>query len=126
MASAGSNQTPTISTTSAIYFNPSTGMVTAVNVTATSDRRFKTNIQKLDNSLNTVLKLNGYKFDSIIDKTTHIGVIAQEVEQVVPELVRVDPDGKMSVAYGNIAGLLIEAIKELKAEVDELKNKLQG
>jgi hypothetical protein len=50
------------------------------------------------------------------------GVIAQEVERVLPEVVSTDPeDGIKSVAYGNVVGLLIEAIKELKEEVDQLK-----
>jgi hypothetical protein len=50
------------------------------------------------------------------------GVIAQEMERVLPEVVSTDPeDGIKSVAYGNIVGLLIEAIKELKEEVDQLK-----
>jgi hypothetical protein len=50
------------------------------------------------------------------------GVIAQEMERVLPEVVSTDPeDGIKSVAYGNVVGLLIEAIKELKEEVDQLK-----
>ena len=56
-------------------------------------------------------------------RSRRVGVIAQEIETVIPEVVD-EKDGVKSVAYGNIVGVLIEAIKELKAEVDELKKKL--
>jgi hypothetical protein len=52
-----------------------------------------------------------------------MGVIAQEIEKIIPEVVFEDNDGKKSVAYGNIVGLLIEAIKELNQKVDRLENK---
>ena len=59
--------------------------------------------------------------NKIGDDEKSIGVIAQEIEKVVPEVVKEDDKGMKSVAYGNISGLLIEAIKELKAEIEELK-----
>ena len=58
------------------------------------------------------------------DKETKMGVIAQEVLKVIPEVVQKDKDGRYSVAYGNMNGLLIEAIKELKAEIEQLKSKI--
>ena len=57
-----------------------------------------------------------------MDVPRQAGVIAQEVEAVLPEVVFQDPTGTKSVAYGNLVALLIEAVKELKAEVDSLKN----
>jgi len=51
-----------------------------------------------------------------------MGVIAQELQDVIPEVVIEGTDGKLSVAYGNIVGVLIEAVKELKAEIEELKD----
>ena len=55
-----------------------------------------------------------------------VGVIAQEIEQVLPEVVVTGDDGYKAVAYGNIVGVLIEAIKELRSEVDRLKEEGYG
>ena len=95
------------------------------DVIAYSDIRVKENIKTIDNSLEKVSKLRGvsYTRKDIDDKSTKIGVIAQEVIDVLPEVVSQDDKGKYSVAYGNISGLLIEAIKELKQEIEELKSK---
>ena len=89
------------------------GNWTAVgNVTAYSDERLKENIKTIPNALETVKRLRGVSFDRKDFGTKGIGVIAQEIEQVLPEVV-VDAEYK-SVSYGNIIGLLIEAIKELE------------
>ena len=89
------------------------GNWTAVgNVTAYSDERLKENIKTIPNALETVKKLRGVSFVRKDSSGKGIGVIAQEIEQVLPEVV-VDGDYK-SVSYGNIVGLLIEAIKELE------------
>jgi hypothetical protein len=108
-----------------------TNIWTSGNVTAYSDIRVKTNIEHIPNALDKVCQLNGYTFDRT-DVTfdehgepetpiRQTGVIAQEVLKVLPEAVMGDEDGHYSVAYGNMVGLLIEAVKELKAEVEELK-----
>lgn len=89
------------------------GNWTAVgNITAYSDERLKDNIETIPNALETLKKLRGVSFDRKDFAGKGIGVIAQEVEQVLPEVV-VDGEYK-SVSYGNIVGLLIEAIKELE------------
>ena len=89
------------------------GNWTAVgNVTAYSDERLKENIKTIPNALETVKKLRGVSFERKDFTGKGIGVIAQEIEQVLPEVV-VDGEYK-SVSYGNIVGLLIEAIKELE------------
>nr|DAG03321.1 MAG TPA: Neck appendage like protein [Siphoviridae sp. ct6rT12]DAI56948.1 MAG TPA: Neck appendage like protein [Bacteriophage sp.] len=92
------------------------------NITAYSDIRLKTNIAKIDNALSKVCFINGYIYDMNGKKNT--GVIAQEVQKVLPEAISItDTKEKyLSVAYGNLVGLLIEAIKELKQEVEVLKN----
>ena len=103
-----------------------TGNFTAtLNITAYSDKRLKTNIQKIDNALDKVGQLNGYTFDRTDkkDEPRQTGVIAQEVLEVLPEAVLGSEETTYSVAYGNMMGLMIEAIKELKAEIDILKNK---
>jgi len=96
------------------------------DVTAFSDKRLKENIETIPDALDKVCQIRGVTFDRIdADGERQMGVIAQEVEKVVPEVVREDKseDKIKSVAYGNMVGLLIEAIKDLKNEVDELKNR---
>jgi hypothetical protein len=89
------------------------------NVTAYSDERLKTNITTITGALDKVLALRGVSYTK--DGKVNIGVVAQETKPIVPEVVHDTPDGYLSVAYGNLVGLLIEAVKELKAEVSELK-----
>jgi hypothetical protein len=106
------------------------GDVNAIgSIASISDIKVKTNIKTIPNALEKTLQLRGVEFDRIDTKEHQIGVIAQEVEEVIPEVVQ-DTDGTKSVAYGNLVGVLIEAIKEqneiitnLKKDVDELKNK---
>jgi hypothetical protein len=95
------------------------------DITAFSDRRVKENIKTIDNALNKVLCLRGVTFNRIDldDKSEKIGVIAQEVQQVLPQVVMEEND-RLSVAYGNLAGLFIEAIKEQQKQIEELKAKL--
>ena len=102
-------------------------MTAAGNVTAYSDIRLKDNIELIKNAVEKVGQLNGVTFtrNDQEDKTRrHTGVIAQEVEKVLPEVVSEDNLGIKNVAYGNMMGLMIEAIKELKAEIDDLKSKI--
>ncbi len=95
------------------------GTITATgDVIAYSDERLKSNIKTLDGS--KVYKMRGVSFDKDGKKSS--GVIAQEMEKVAPELVNQESE-YLGVAYGNISGYLIEAIKELKAEIDLLKSK---
>ena len=98
------------------------GNLTALgNITAYSDARLKTDIKTIDNALDKVTKLRGVSYKRLDTQEAGIGVIAQEIENVLPEVVQ---DGSYkSVAYGNVVGVLIEAIKELKAELDEHKKK---
>jgi hypothetical protein len=105
----------TISSASSIT---ASGAITAGgDVTAFSDARLKTSIRNIDNALNMVGDMRGVYF--IKDGEAGTGVIAQEVEKILPEVVH---DGEYkSVAYGNMVGVLIEAIKELKKEVETLK-----
>ena len=91
------------------------------NVTAYSDERLKSEIKTINNALDKVMNMRGVSFTK--QNAKGIGVIAQEVEKVIPEVVH---DGEYkSVAYGNMVGVLIEAIKEQQKQIDELK-KLVG
>jgi hypothetical protein len=122
-ATTGSISTANVSSTK-LTFNPSTGDFTAGgNITANSDIKIKTNIKTIENALDKVKSLRGVSFTRIGTDIKNVGVIAQEVEAVVPELVR-ESDGLKSVAYGNITALLIEAIKEQSKKIEELENKL--
>jgi len=95
--------------------------ITAGTFSASSDIVKKENIQTIDNALTKVSQMRGVSFDWKDTKKKSLGVIAQEVESIVPEIVGTDGDGTKTVSYDSIVGILIEAIKELKAEVDELK-----
>lgn len=98
------------------------GNWTAVgNVTAYSDKRLKSDIKTIENAVDTVKALRGVTF--VKDGKPSLGVIAQEVQAVLPELI-VKGDKYLSVAYGNMVGVLIEAIKEQQAQIEELKSKM--
>lgn len=86
-------------------------------ITASSDRRLKKNIRPIKGALGIVKELRGVRFTRRKVNTKSIGLIAQEVEKILPELVH-EQDGMKSVAYGNIVAVLIEAVKELAAKVE--------
>ena len=106
--------------TSKLTFNPFTGTLTAIDFNSTSDINLKTNIKTVENALETVNSLRGVSFDWKENRKSSYGVIAQELEEILPELVG-SGDVK-TVNYNGIIGILIEAIKELKQEIDDLKN----
>ena len=94
------------------------------DISAFSDARFKTDLEVIPDALSKVSQITGYTFDRIPATGKRMaGVLAQEVQQILPEVVNEDGEGHLSVAYGNMVALLINAIKELKTEVDELKAK---
>ena len=93
------------------------------DVTITSDARTKKDVNTIDNALDKVNNLRGVEFTRIKDEKRSIGVIAQELETILPELVSTDDEGMKSVNYAQITGVLIEAVKELSKQVEELKRK---
>ena len=104
-------------------FARSSGNFTATgDVTAFSDARLKKNIESIPAALEKVSAINGVTYERTdLEGVRQAGVLAQEVEAVLPEVVLTNEEGIKSVAYGNLVGLLIEAIKELKDEVESLK-----
>jgi hypothetical protein len=108
---------------SKLTYNPSTGQLVATSLYASSDSRHKTDVQNIPDALVKVSQINGVTYirTDNDENIRHAGVIAQEVEKVLPEVIGTDANGYKVVAYGNMIGLLVEAIKELKAEVDALK-----
>ena len=102
-------------------------VVAAGDVTAYSDLRVKENIITIENALDKTLALRGvyYNRTDTEDKRKKIGVIAQEVEVVAPELVTRMEDDMLNVSYGNMAGLFIEAIKEQQAQIESQKTEIE-
>jgi hypothetical protein len=115
-----------------------TGITVYGDVNSTSDIRYKKNVETIDNAVDKVKALRGVTFDwdneafeatgEEVEKPsfTHraTGVIAQDVEKVLPEAVRENEDGFKNVSYGNMVGLLIEAIKEQQEQIDMLTHKI--
>ena len=85
-----------------------------------SDARYKANIAVLTSPLEKLLSLHGYSYYNKLSEKNDVGVIAQEVEKVFPELVQTDTQGYKTVAYANLVAPLIEAVKELAGKVDVL------
>lgn len=96
------------------------GILTATDINSASDIRLKTNIKPFENSLNKIIHVNGVTFNWIENNLNSAGIIAQDLEKVFPELVH-QGDIK-TVNYNGLVGVLVECIKELKKEVDELKH----
>jgi hypothetical protein len=98
---------------------------------SSSDKRWKTNITTIETPLQKLLKLGGYEFDWVEDSKIHgnvghdVGIIAQEVEEVLPEAVQTRDTGMKAVRYEKLIPLLIETIKEQQQQIDELKTKIQ-
>ena len=111
----------------ATIYSPSTitatGAITsAAAVTAFSDRSLKRDIQTIEHAIDLVKRMRGVSYEMINTGALGIGVIAQEMQEVVPQVV-LDNNGILSVAYGNLVGVLIEAVKEMAARIDELERK---
>lgn len=96
------------------------------SITANSDARLKKNIERIENALEKVGQISGYTYNTIYDEDRHAGVIAQEIDKVLPEIVNKGNDGLMGVEYGNISALLIEAIKDLKKDNESLRAIVEG
>ena len=131
-ATSGVSSTSSRGATTAIvnnqlYANPSTGQLTAKTVSAgtfvaTSDKRLKENITPYTCE-KSILELPVYTYNFIADdtKTKHIGCIAQELQEICPELVKEDEKGYLSINESKIIYLLLDEVKKLKAEVSQLK-----
>jgi hypothetical protein len=98
---------------------------------STSDKRLKENIQPIPNALDKISKIGGYTFDwrteeDLVSLHGHegsdVGVIAQEIESILPNIVTTRDNGYKAVKYEKIVPLLIQCIKELKDEIDDLKS----
>ena len=105
-----------------VTFSSGGGIVSTGDVTAFSDERLKTNIETLDGK--KVLQMRGVSFEK--NGKQGSGVIAQELEKIAPELVHTSDDDMQtkSVAYGNLVGYLIEAVKEQQETINKLTDRI--
>ena len=109
----------TLNTQASLTYNPSTQ-----SLANSSDERLKTNIVEIENAVEKVQQLRGVEFDWIANGQHSIGVIAQDVEKVAPELVSQRNDGIKGVDYGKLTSILIEAVKDQQKQIEELKSRL--
>jgi hypothetical protein len=109
-----------------LQFNPLSGNLAATQFTSLSDATQKTNVRPIENPIEITKQLDGVRFDWINNNKPSLGLIAQEVEKVLPELVETNNEGIKSVSYSNMIGLLIEAIKEQQVRIEELERKLNA
>ena len=106
-----------------------TGTLSAATITASgditsnSDLAFKSNIEIITNALDKLNSIKGITFNSDGVSYRRTGVIAQDVQTVLPEAIHANSDGHLSVAYGNMMGLIVEAIKELNQKFNNMEDK---
>jgi hypothetical protein len=113
--------------TTTLYTMDRSGNFTATgSITANSDRRLKSNIEPITDALEKIDKISGYTFtrNDIENNPRQAGVIAQEILEVLPEVVNKDDNGMYTVAYGNITALLIQALKEEKKKRETLEERI--
>ena len=104
-----------------LTFNPSTGLLTTTDYNSSSDMTLKQDFTLIQNPLDIISQLTGFGFTWKDSKQKAYGLSAQEVEKVIPDIVRDRPDGTKGINYMNLTAFLIEAIKDLKQEVQALK-----
>jgi hypothetical protein len=124
VTAAGGSTARTSSTK--LYFNPSTGTLNATVFNSLSDVTFKENIVKLDTAVDTIKQLDGVSYNWKDTGNKSYGVIAQDIEKVLPELISTNETGIKSVNYNGIIAFLINAIKEQQAEIDDINRKLNN
>jgi hypothetical protein len=101
--------------------------VTCINLTQTSDGRLKKAIQPIQNVLDKIVSLKGVTYqwkDPKMGENTEVGLIAQDVEDIFPEVVANDKEGNKSIAYGKMVAPLIEAIKEQQQQIEALRKEV--
>ena len=115
-----SNITVTTAGNTCATFDTSNNLTVVGNVTAQSSIALKDNVTTITDGLSKILGLRGVEFDYKSNGQHNIGLVAEEVEEVLPELVHTT-GGIKSLAYQNIVAVLVEAVKDLKMEIDQLK-----
>jgi len=124
-ANNATNASETVHTNASLSFNPHTGTVSATIFSTTSDETLKENVKTIENAINTISQLRGVTYTWKNNGEHSMGLIAQEVEKVLPIVVRQSED-KKTVDYQNIIGLLVEAIKEQQTAINNLEEKINN
>ena len=122
-ASATATNASLYSDATQLKYNPSTGLLVAQDFNSLSDIRFKDNVETIDGAVAKLQQLRGVEFDWKHTPGSSVGVIAQEVQAVYPQLVT-EGEEKITVNYNGLVGLLIQAVKEQADEIAALKEKL--
>lgn len=117
--------TQTYTDVAELTFTADTGTLNATSFNSLSDVRYKTDLNQIKDALAKVKELTGYTFKLMESNTPGAGLIAQDVDKVLPEAIG-GSEERMSVAYGAIMGLIVEAIKELSDKVDNIQNNLSN
>lgn len=120
---SGVEQTFTVANTK-LYFNPSTGTLNSTNFNSLSDVNQKENIHDLVNAIDIINQIRPVSFNWKEDGKLSYGVIAQEIEEVLPELVNTNSAGVKSVAYSQIIPFLVKVIQEQHKEIQNIKSVL--
>ena len=108
-----------------LFFNPSTGLLTSTDYNSSSDKRLKKNIKTVENAVEKIQALRGVTFDWKEGSSKGIGLIAQEVEKIIPDVVTSDENGYMGIKYTNIIGILVEAIKDQQEQINTLRKQVE-
>ena len=104
-----------------LTFTPSTGLLTSTDYNSSSDMTLKQDFTPIQNPLDIISQLTGFGFTWKDSKQKSYGLSAQEVEKIIPDIVKDRPDGTKGINYMNLTAFLIEAIKDLRQEIVELK-----
>jgi hypothetical protein len=120
-ATASSGNTVHKVSSTKLTFDPSTGILTSTDYNSSSDMTLKQDVVPIENPLDIISQLTGFGFTWKDSKEKSFGLSAQEVEKVIPEIVKNRTDGTKGINYMNLTAFLIEAIKDLKQEIQELK-----
>ena len=121
-STSGSISAANVSSTK-LYFNPSTGALASIDYSTLSDINFKDNVTPIVNGMMIVANIEPVSFTWIDTGKKAFGVIAQEIEKILPDIVTTSPEGKKTVSYDQIIPFLVSAIQDLHKQIQELKNR---
>ena len=124
--SSSGNITSTNVATTKLYFNPSTGTISATNFNSLSDLEEKENVETLKNAVEMLANIRGVRFTWKETGAPSLGVIAQELLSVAPELVTRNEQGVHTVNYAGLNAILIEAMKDLHSQIQSLRTEIEN
>ena len=102
-------------------------IISQTDVSALSDKRVKCNLKRISNACSKIAALSGYTYnrtDLGDNSNVYAGLIAQEVQKVLPEVVNEQADGHLTISYGNMMALIVESMKDMMLQIQELQEKV--